>query len=165
MRLLLNNTRHILRPQKRGHVRRLVRIEIYIVPVLPEREPARFAIDAPQNLEKLKAGVTEEIVQLVKEGVSEQELTDARSGILQGSLISRSQDPSLAATLANHLFQGLTMKYVADKETRLQATTLAEVNAAIAKYMNPARLVHVYAGDFAAAVKRAAEAPKPQGAN
>ena len=124
-----------------------------------------YAIYAPQNLEKLKAGVTEEIVQLVKEGVSEQELTDARSGILQGSLISRSQDPSLAATLANHLFQGLTMKYVADKETRLQATTLAEVNAAIAKYMNPARLVHVYAGDFAAAVKRAAEAPKPQGAN
>ena len=119
-----------------------------------------YAIYAPQNLAKLKAGVAEEIVRLVKDGVTEQELADAKSGILQGNMINRTQDGSLASALSSQLYQGRTMKFVADNEAKIKAATVAEVNAAIAKYIDPAKLVHVYAGDFAAAAKRAAEAPK-----
>ena len=119
-----------------------------------------FAIYAPQNLAKLKTGVAEELARLVKEGVTEQELADAKSGILQNNLINRSQDASLAAALNGQLFQGRTMKFVADNEAKVAAATVADVNAAIVKYVNPTTLVHVYAGDFVAAVKRAAEVPK-----
>ena len=123
-----------------------------------------FAIYAPQNLAKVKAGVAEEMARLVKDGVTEQELADAKSGILQNNLINRSQDGSLAGVLSSQLFQGRTMKFVADNEAKIAAATVADVNAAIVKYMNPATLVHVYAGDFVAAAKRAAEAPKAEAA-
>ena len=123
-----------------------------------------YAIYAPQNLAKLKAGVVEEIARLVKDGITEQELADAKSGILQNNLINRSQDGSLASALSSQMFQGRTMKFVADNDAKIAATTLAEVNAAIVKYMDSAKLVNVYAGDFAAAAKRATEAPKAEAA-
>ena len=56
------------------------------------------------------------------------------------------------------------MKFVSDYEAKISAATVADVNAAIVKYMNPTTLVHVYAGDFVAAAKRAAEAPKAEAA-
>ena len=121
-----------------------------------------YAIYAPQNLAKLKAGVAEEVARLVKDGITEQELADAKSGILQNNLINRSQDGALANALSSQMFQGRTMKFVADNEAKITATTLAEVNAAIVKYMDPAKLVHVYAGDFVAAAKRAVDAPKSE---
>ena len=123
-----------------------------------------YAIYAPQNLAKLKVAVTAEIARLVKDGVTEQELADAKSGILQGNMINRTQDGSLAMALSSQLYQGRTMKFVADNEAKVKAATLAEVNAAIVKYVDPARLVHVYAGDFVAAAKRAAESPKAEAA-
>ena len=119
-----------------------------------------YAIYAPQNLAKLKVGVAEEIARFVKDGITEQELADAQSGILQGNMINRSQDGSLAGALTSQLYQGRTMKFVADNEAKIKAATVADVNAAIAKYVDPTKLVHVYAGDFVAAAKRAAEAPK-----
>ena len=123
-----------------------------------------YAIYAPQNLAKLKAGVVEEMARLVKDGITEQELADAKSGILQNNLINRSQDGSLTSALNSQMFQGRTMKFVADSDAKIAATTLAEVNAAIVKYMDSAKLVNVYAGDFAAAAKRATEAPKAEAA-
>jgi zinc protease len=112
-----------------------------------------YAIYAPQNLDKLKTGLAEEVARLLKDGVTEQELLDAKSGILQGQLINRSQDASLVGTLCSQLFQGRSMKFIADNEARLKATSLAEVNAAIVKYIDPARLVQVFAGDFANVAK------------
>ena len=45
------------------------------------------------------------------------------------------------------------MQFVADYETRLKDTTLAQVNAAIVQYIDPSRLVQVLAGDFVNAAK------------
>ena len=53
-----------------------------------------------------------------------------------------------------------TMAYSADVETKLQALTVAQVNAALKKYIEPARFMNVYAGDFAGAGKKAAAVPK-----
>jgi zinc protease len=129
-------------------------------PQEPNSVLGMFAIYAPQNLEKLKVGVSEEIARLRKDGITEQELADAKSGLLQGALISRSQDGALAGALTSQMHLGRTMQFVADSETKLAATTLAEANAVVTKYLDHSNLVHVYAGDFAAAAKRAAEAPK-----
>ncbi|MCF8211890.1 MAG: insulinase family protein [Rhodoferax sp.] len=133
---------------------------LQVSPYEPNGTLGLYAIYAPQNLEKLKLGVAEEVARLLKDGVSEQELADAKSGILQGNLINRSQDGSLASALASQLFQGRTMQFVADNESKIKAATVPDVNAAIQKYLNPAKWVHVYAGDFAAAAKRAAEPAK-----
>ena len=117
-----------------------------------------YAIYAPQNLAKLKAG-TEEVVQtLLKDGVTDQELADAKSGLAQSWLISRTQDPSLAQQLALQLWIGRTMSYVEARENRLRDLSREQVDEALRKYFDTAHLENFYAGDFAGAEKKAGEA-------
>jgi zinc protease len=51
------------------------------------------------------------------------------------------------------------MAFATAADAQLQALTLADVNAAIRKYIDPSKFLHVYAGDFAGAGKKAAAAP------
>ncbi|MBV1774952.1 insulinase family protein [Burkholderiaceae bacterium DAT-1] len=119
-----------------------------------------YAIFAPQNLPKLQAGVKEELDRLIKDGITEQELAESKSGLLQSAQIGRTQDASLAAALANQLYVGRTMQYTADQEDKLKAVTVEQVNAVIRKYFKPEALVQVVAGDFANAAKKAEAADK-----
>jgi zinc protease len=117
-----------------------------------------YAIYAPQNLAKLKAGVEDVTQTLLKEGVTEQELADAKSGLAQSWLISRTQDPSLAQQLALQLWIGRTMSYVEARENRLRDLSRDQVDDALRHYFDTAHLVQFYAGDFAGAEKKAGEA-------
>lgn len=112
-----------------------------------------YAIYAPGNLDRLKLGLKEEIERFVREGITEQELQDARSGLLEAGRIGRTQDGNLARALASQLFQQRDMRFVTEQEARLQAVSVAEVNAAIRKFIDPARVVSAFAGDFAAQAK------------
>ncbi|MDF3837749.1 pitrilysin family protein, partial [Cupriavidus basilensis] len=103
---------------------------------------------APQNLGKLQRGVEEELARLVAAGITPEELAQARSGLLQQGLLARTGDSALAGTLAKQLFLGRTMRFVTEYEHGIATATVEQVNAAIRKYLDPARVVHVYAGDF-----------------
>lgn len=115
------------------------------------------AIYAPQNLAKLKTGVADVLDTLLKDGVTEQELSEAKSGMLQSWQINRTQDPSLAAQLAFELEKGRTMTYDQSREDAVKATTVEQVNAALRRYLDPAKLEQFYAGDFAGAAKKEAD--------
>lgn len=54
----------------------------------------------------------------------------------------------MAGTLASQLFLGRTMRFVTEYEQGIATATVEQVNAAIRKHLDPARVVHVYAGDF-----------------
>ncbi len=110
-----------------------------------------YAIYAPSNRLRVENAVREEVAKLVEAGISQQELDEARSGLLQAATIARSQDGSLASSLSNQLFLQRTMRFTAEQEARVQAVTLEQVNAVIKRYIDPSKLVHVYAGDFAQA--------------
>ena len=118
-------------------------------------EMTLVGIHAPQNLEKLQAGVREEVLRIVKDGVSAQELTDAKKGLLEESKISLAQDAALSATLAGQLHTGRTMAYTAARLEQIQNTSLEQVNAALRKYVDYSKLLHVHAGDFEGAKKKA----------
>jgi len=118
-----------------------------------------YAIYAPQNLQRLKTGLKEEITRLLKDGVSETELAEAKSGLLQEITVARTRDGVLAGLLTNHLQLGRDMSWEAGREKRLAAATVEEVNAALRRYLQPERLVEVYAGDFAKAAKNASATP------
>jgi len=118
-----------------------------------------YAIYAPQNLDKLKTGVREELRRFVQEGVTEQELLDAKKSLQEERKIARAQDPSLAAGLMGQLATGRTMAFTELMDARIEQTTLTEVNAALRKHIDPAQLLHVYAGDYAGAGKKAANPP------
>ena len=123
----------------------------------PNSTISLYAIYAPQNLAKLQAGVADVIETLLKDGVTDEELADAKSGLLQSWTINRTQDPSLAGTLAFQLKLGRTMDYVAARETKLKNLTKEQVNEALRKYFTTDHLVQIYAGDFAGAAKKASE--------
>jgi zinc protease len=71
--------------------------------------------------------------------------------------ISRAQDASLAAGLASQLNTGRTMAFTQQIDAAIEKASLAEVNAALRKYIDPAKFLHVYAGDYAGAGNKAAE--------
>jgi zinc protease len=113
-----------------------------------------YAIYAPQNLAKLKAGVQEELTKFVKDGITAEELTDAKKGWQEERKISRAQDRALAAGHVAQTAANRTLAFVEKVDAQIEATTLEEVNTAIRKTFDPSKFFNVYAGDFAAAAKK-----------
>lgn len=107
-----------------------------------------FAICNPENAEKLKTVINEELDKLLKDGITEDELNVQRSGLLQAQELSRTRDASLAGLLATHLQTGRTMQFSADFEANLKKLTVEDVNAALRKHIKPDAMQIVMAGDF-----------------
>lgn len=116
-----------------------------------------YAIYAPENGAKLEEVFKEEIMKAINEGFTEDELTAAKSGWAQGNSINRAQDASIAAVLNNYLYNGRDFKWDEELEKKIQAVTLAEVNAAMKKTLRYEDISIVMAGDFAKAKAKEAE--------
>jgi zinc protease len=106
------------------------------------------AIFAPQNRAKVEAGFREEIARALKDGFTEQEMNEGRNGLLSFRRLSRAQDSTLAYSLANNLYLGRSFALSAKVDAALETMTLAQVNAALRKYLKPEDFVSVFAGDF-----------------
>jgi len=113
------------------------------------------AIFAPQNRARVEQAIREEIERAVRQGFSAAEVDAGKKGLLEARRLARTQDAALAGRLAGYLFSERTFAWDADFEKRIAALTPAEVNAALQKHIDPARLALVAAGDF----KRPAGAP------
>jgi zinc protease len=108
-----------------------------------------YAIHAPQNTAKLETAVREEIERARKDGFTAEEIAAAKSGWLQLQQVSRSQDGELAALLQRHLFNGRTLAWNAELEKKVGALTAEQTTAAFRKWIDPAKISVVRAGDFA----------------
>jgi zinc protease len=109
------------------------------------------AIAAPQNLKKLEAAIREELDRALKDGFTEAELAGAKSGLMQLRQQTRAKDDAVASGWTRNLYLGRTYSWSKEFEAKLQAATLAQVNAAFRKYIDPARMSVVIAGDEAKA--------------
>ena len=107
-----------------------------------------YAICAPQNLAKVEQGFKEELAKLLKDGFTEAEITDAKSGLLQGKKVSRSQDNELVNKLAAHLDTERTMQWNKAYEKRLAALSAKEVNRVMRKYLKLEDFSIIKAGDM-----------------
>jgi len=85
----------------------------------------------------------------LKDGFTEQELKEARSGYLQSRQVSRAQDAGLARTLAQDLFLKRTLEWDAAFEKKIAALTPGEILEAMRRSIDPSRITIVKAGDFA----------------
>ncbi|WP_332848096.1 M16 family metallopeptidase [Massilia sp. S19_KUP03_FR1] len=106
------------------------------------------AIAAPQNLKRLDAAIREELVRARKDGFTAAELASAKSGLMQQRVQNRANDGALAAGWTTYLYQGRTFAWSAQFEQKLMAVTLAQMNAAFRKAIDPAKLSVVMAGDL-----------------
>jgi zinc protease len=105
------------------------------------------AIAAPQNLKRLSAAIGEELARARKDGFTAAELANAKSGLMQQRVQNRADDGALAAGWTTYLYQGRTFAWSKQFEQKLMGVTLAQMNAAFRKAIDPAKLSVVMAGD------------------
>lgn len=110
-----------------------------------------YAIYNPENLEKVQLGFREEIQRFINEGVTEEEVQNAINGWVQSANVSRAKDNELSSLVNNNIFYDRDMGYQKQMEERIAKLTVADVNAAIKKYLKPfEQWTVVNAGDFKA---------------
>ncbi len=111
------------------------------------------AIYNPENVEKLEKAFREEIERASKDGFTSEEFEAAKAGWLKSQKVSRSSDGTVASRLNQYLFMGRDMNWDADFENKVDKLSLADVNAAIKKYLDYSKMIVVKAGDFNKASK------------
>jgi len=118
-----------------------------------------YAITAPENAAKVENAFREEIARILKDGVTEGEVTDAIAGYLKARESRRNDDSGVASSLADQAFYGFTMQRVIDLEANIKKLDVAKVNAALRANLKPEAISFFAAGDFAKAAKAPAAAP------
>jgi zinc protease len=108
-----------------------------------------YAICAPENLERVEIGFKEELLRVIEDGFSEQELDDARQGILQNTRIDRAKDNRLVGTLTSNIDLNRTMQWDKNYEIAIRDLKVEQVNAAFRKYYSLDKFSIVKAGDRA----------------
>jgi len=106
------------------------------------------SIFAPQNRERVERAVREELARAVREGFSEDDIRSAVTGLLESRRVARSQDPAIAARLGSLMYAGRDFLWERDLDARIAALKASDVNAALRRHLDPARLSVVRAGDF-----------------
>jgi zinc protease len=114
----------------------------------PSASISFYAIFAPENRARVEQALTEELARLIKDGISADELASAKKAILAGGNTRRANDSAVARSWAGKLERKRTFAWDAELEARLAGLTLAQVNAAIRKWIAPGQVNWSLAGDF-----------------
>ena len=109
-----------------------------------------YAIAAPKNIAKVEVAFREELARALKDGFTAAELANAKSGAIQGRVQARAQDGTLAGGWTFYLHHDRRFAFSKVFEDRIRALTVADVNAALRKHLDAAKVTVVKAGDFAA---------------
>ena len=117
---------------------------------VPNSAFGAYAIYAPQNRARLVKAFDEVIAQVLGQGLTPAEIEAGKAALMQSRKLSRAQDRSLAAQLDKLMFDRRDATFLAQQDDQVMAADSASVNQALKQYLDPARFVTVYVGDFAA---------------
>jgi zinc protease len=106
------------------------------------------AIAAPANMEQAMGGVLGEVEGMLKSGVSEKELAQAKQSHAKAWEARIAEDDFVVGELNQGLFLGRTLAYYDDLNSKIAKLTAADVNAAAKQFIDPAKLAKVKAGDL-----------------
>ena len=107
-----------------------------------------YAIFAPENLERVRTGLAEELDGAVKNGFTDAEVKAAKDGIMQERRLGRTEDGRIAGALANQLYLNRTFATSGAIDTAIEKLTPQDVNAALRKYVKPGDFAFAFAGSF-----------------
>jgi zinc protease len=107
------------------------------------------AIAAPQNLRKVETALQEEIARVLKDGFGNDEITRAKSGLLQRRAQSRASDPGLAGGLNTYQYRGRSYAWSKALDEKIAQLNAEQVSKAFKKAIDPAKISVVIAGDEA----------------
>ena len=114
----------------------------------PSAKLSFYAIFAPANRAKVEQAFAEEIQRLAKDGITASELATAKKAMQAESDTWRANDAGVASGWLGHLARDRSFRWNGDFDTRVQALTLEQVNAAIRKWIAPASVSWSLAGEF-----------------
>ncbi len=114
---------------------------------VPAAQFIGLAIHAPQNGTKVRDDFFGVLDSTRADGFTADELAKAKTGLLEINRLTRSQDAVLAQQLVTDMLLGRTFQFQADEDAQIGSATLDQVNAAFRKYIDPARMFVVWAGD------------------
>lgn len=109
------------------------------------------AIVAPQNLKQAEESLRDELKKAYENGITEQELAEAKRGLIESRAVSRAQDPVLAANWVNYLELGRDWRFSKATEEAIAKLTVEDVNKAIRRIADPEKITFALAGDRAKA--------------
>jgi zinc protease len=109
---------------------------------------AAQAIYAPENAAKLEAAFKEEMTKILKDGITQQELDEAKSSLKQARVITRSNDKQLVNKLNAYLFLNRTMQWDINYEAQFMKLSVDDVNKALKKAINMDKISLFKGGDF-----------------
>jgi zinc protease len=107
------------------------------------------AIAAPANMDKAMTGMLAEIDGMLKGGVGEKEVADAKKSYAKAWEGHIADDDFVIAELNQGLFLGRTLAYWKDLNEKIEKLTPAQIDAAAKQFIDSAKLSKVRAGDLA----------------
>lgn len=107
------------------------------------------AIVAPQNADKAKAAILEELQKINSTKVGDDELTRAKAAWIKEQDTALSNDGYVSGMLQRQLFTGRDMAWTKSMRDRVNKVTADDVLRAAKKYLTADRLIFVEAGDQA----------------
>ncbi len=99
-----------------------------------------YAIAAPANIEKVEVAFKEEVARALKDGFTDAEVANAKSGILQSRAQLRAQDGTVAGVWVNNLYLGRTFAWSKQFEQKIVALKPTQITAALRKYIDPTKI-------------------------
>jgi zinc protease len=105
-----------------------------------------YAIAAPENIEKVKTAVKEELVRALKDGFTSEELEAAKNGYLESLKVQRSQDGAMLGLLSSYMYYDRDLDWLNQWEAKIKALTPKDVQEALGRHINPDDLVVITAG-------------------
>jgi zinc protease len=106
------------------------------------------SIFAPQNRDRVRGAIREELERATREGFGAEELERGKQALLEARRLQRTQDRALAGRLGHYLFLKRTFAWDIEFENKIAALSAAELHAAMKRHFDPRNLSIVTAGDF-----------------
>jgi zinc protease len=103
---------------------------------------------APSLLDRGLASTQRELQKWWQDGVSAEELKAKKTDMIGSFSVSLATTGGMAGALLRTVQRGYPLSWIDDYSKSVDAVTLAEVNSAIKRYVDPQKLVMVKAGSI-----------------
>ena len=94
-----------------------------------------YAIHAPENSDKLKTVINEELNKVLKDGFSQAEIDEGINALLRYRQLARSNDAVLTSTWQSYLDLDRTFAWSEKVDEALQQLNAKQVNRVVKKYL------------------------------
>ena len=119
------------------------------------------AIYSPTEKERVKSLIDETMQTTLREGFTEQELSDGIRSVLNLRSLARSQDSVLSSTWLKYLALDRSFEWNKKFEEAIQNLTTVEVHQAMKTYLKPENMSEAFAGDFVGKTNKATQQEQP----